>query len=507
MVDKDYDTTLVESLKNHDCYDHPVERTEVLETHISWVALTGRFAYKIKKPVNLGFLDFSTIEKRRHFCEEELRLNSRLAPDLYLGVTPVTGSPENPKMGGEGEAIEYAVKMNEFPQEAQLNRMMAKGQVTTGMIDEIARHIGRFHKSVRRAPAKSLFGTPETILRAARENFSMLKELVEESEDLERIEEIEQWSSREHKARVADFIERKKGGFIRECHGDIHLGNMALVGGEVTIFDCIEFNEYLGWIDVINDAGFLVMDLEDHKRSDLARRFLNNYLEATGDYSGLSVLRFYLSYRAMVRVKVAVIKMSEPNMGEQEKKRIQNEYRGYLALARRYMRDPKPTLIITHGVSGSGKTTYTQSIVERVGAVRIRSDVERKRLFGMNPLDKSDSQQGKNIYSKNASEKTYRRLGALAITILKAGYSVVIDASFLKRSDRKMFYELSRRVNAQFSILDFKASEQQLRSRIIAREKAANDPSEATVKIMEKQLRSDEGLTKEEMKFVTVIKR
>ncbi|VAX20381.1 hypothetical protein MNBD_NITROSPINAE02-1020 [hydrothermal vent metagenome] len=505
MVDEDYGAAIVESLKNHDCYNHPVERIEVLETHISWVLLTGRYAYKIKKPVNFGFLDFSTLEKRRRFCEEELRLNSRLAPDLYLEVTPVTGSIENPKIGGEGKAIEYAVKMKEFPQEAQLNRMMIKGLVTSGMIDEIALYISRFHQSVRAAPAKSPFGTPETILNAALGNFSLLKELVKQSEDLELIEEIEKWSAREHKARIGSFIKRKKEGFIRECHGDIYLGNMALIGGEVTIFDCIEFNEYFHWIDVINDAGFLVMDLQDHKRFDLARRFLNNYLEATGDYSSLSVLRFYLSYRAMVRVKVAVIKMNEPKMRAQAKKRIWIEYRGYLALARRYMHDPKPTLIITHGVSGSGKTTYTQSIVERVGAVRIRSDVERKRLFGLNPLDKSNSQPGENIYSKAANEKTYRRLASLAITIIKAGYSVVIDASFLKRNDRKMFYDLSKRVNVPFSILDFKVDEQQLRSRIMAREKAANDPSEATVKIMEKQLQSDEELTNEEMKFVTTI--
>lgn len=292
---------------------------------------------------------------------------------------------------------------------------------------------------------------------------------------------------------------------MRECHGDMHLGNMALIGGEVTIFDCIEFNEYFHWIDVINDAAFMVMDLKDHNRPDLAFRFLNKYLSLTGDYGGLDALPFYSAYRAMVRAKVACIQMSEPGVGEDEKVKLRERYHRHFTQAESYISSQKPGLIITHGVSGSGKTCFTQSLLERAGAVRIRSDVERKRMFGLKPLEKSGSKLDEGLYAKEANEKTYIKLLELSEIILNAGCRAIVDAAFLRRSERKMFMEMAQRLDVPSVILDFQVSENILRSRIIAREKEGRDASEANMAVLEKQLVWREPLENEEkFRAVTV---
>ena len=287
------------------------EAVEVVETHISWVLLAGDYAYKIKKAVNLGFLDFSTLEKRRFYCAEELRLNRRLAPDLYLEVVPIAGSADHPVLNGPGPAIEYAVKMRRFPQACLLDQVLLRGELTPETIDAIARRIADFHGRTAIADNESPFGTPERAHLPVAENFAQIRPRLRDNEDLIRLDELERWSEREYQARFNALAARKARGLIRECHGDLHLGNMALLDGEAVPFDCIEFSDNLRWIDVISEAAFLAMDLQDRGRPDLARRFLNAYLEQTGDYEGLEVLRYYLVYRAMVRAKVACIRAGQ----------------------------------------------------------------------------------------------------------------------------------------------------------------------------------------------------
>src|SRR6266516_4567782 len=269
------------------------EQVTVLETHISYVLLTGRYAYKLKKAVDFGFLDFTTLAARRHFCEEELRLNRRLAPALYLDVVPITGSVDAPIVGGDGIAIEYAVKMGEFPQDALASGLLTRGELVPADIDALAAMVAAFHGAIEVAAAGAGFGAPEGILQRAQDNCSALLPLLDDP------------AERAHAARRGAFLRRVEEGFVRECHGDLHLGNIARIDGELTIFDCIEFNPALRWIDVMSEVAFTVMDLEDRGRADLSHRFLNAYLERTGDYSGLAVLRFYLVYRALVRAKIA----------------------------------------------------------------------------------------------------------------------------------------------------------------------------------------------------------
>lgn len=482
---------LIQSLLHPEAYPHPVTRIELCETHISWVLLTGPFAYKIKKPVNFGFVDFSTLERRRFFCEEELRLNRRLAPQLYEAVVPITGTPEQPILDGRGEPLEFAVRMKQFSQEGLLSHLLERGELLPSHIDELARKVAEFHARIAVADSNSPFGTPERVRQPVRENFRHL--LATNDALREQIRHLDAWCAQEFARREADFARRKESGCVRECHGDMHLGNMVLLDGAVTVFDGIEFNEAFRWIDVLSEVAFTAMDLRDRGRADLSARFLNASLEHTGDYAGLSVLRYYLVYRAMVRAKVAALRLRQ-----EDQPRLREEYRGYLDLAEWYTQPPTPKLLITHGLSGSGKTTGTQALVEADGAVRLRSDVERKRLFGLDPSVHEPRRAGE-LYSAAATERTYARLAELAEAVIHAGFNVVVDATFLKRAQREQFRRLAERLRVPFQILDFPADEATLRKRLLQRKRQGGDASDATLAVLERQLRTQEPLSPDEI--------
>lgn len=474
----------------------------MLETHISWVFLAGEFAYKLKKPVDLGFVDFTTLERRRFFCEEELRLNGRLAPELYLDVLPITGSPENPRIGGAGEAIEYCVRMLQFDQKDLLSRLVVTNELQPRHIDALARKVAEFHAEIPVAKAAAWFGTPEAVAAPIRANFTHL-EGPENAAVKDGIEELRAWCEKELSDRTNDLIARKRNGFIRECHGDMHLGNMVLIEGTVTIFDCIEFNADLRWIDVASEIAFCTMDLEDRGRVDLARRFLNAYLEWSGDYASLTVFRLYVVYRALVRAKVAQLRRSQEGIDEKEKERLTRELTNYLQLAKRATRKEKPFLAITHGLSGSGKTSGSQAVVQRLGAIRLRSDIERKRLAGLSPLDDSGSGGvSSGLYTSAFNRRTFAKLADLASGLLTDGFPVVVDATFLKRSDRDEFRTLAERFDVPFVILDFPADEATCRERIRLRSRNRSDASEATEAVLDHQLGMQEPLDEGERTLV-----
>lgn len=486
------------ALTRPECYTHPARDIRILETHISWVLLTGEYAYKIKKPVNLGFVDFSTLELRRHYCEEELRLNRRLAPGLYLETVAIRGTPVAPHVGGEGPIIDYAVKMREFRQEALASQLIRHGRFGAGEVDALAVLIAEFHAAAAPAAAGERFGAPETVRQAALQNFEQIMPRTRFARDKETVELLRGWTEREFKARHDAFAERKSTGRVRECHGDLHLGNIVVSDGRVVPFDCIEFNDELRWIDVLSEVAFVVMDLHDRGRPDLGWRFLNRYLEASGDYAGLAVLRFYLVYRALVRAKVHLIRSQQPGLLASDKSRLRTAFHGYLRLASRLSSATGVGLLITHGLSGSGKTTATQSLVEQLGAVRVRSDVERKRLHGMRPLARSGSGHDAGIYTPEATTATYERLAAVAERTINAGYPAVVDAAFLRLSERKHFRELARRHAVPFVVLDFDAPEKLLRERVAQRAAAGADASEADLPVLERQIAFREPLVPEE---------
>ena len=492
---------LLTALQNPALYGHPVHKFQVIETHISWVLLTGDYAYKIKKPVDLGFLDFSTLEKRHHYCLEELRLNQRLAPYIYLEVVAFTGTEQHPTINGDDAPFEYAVKMKQFAQSAQMDRMLARGELSLHHMDQLAQLVAQFHAHIAVANENDSFGTPGVVREPVEENFSQIGTLISADTDTVLLRKLEQWCDAEFQHRQQDLVLRKRTGFIRECHGDMHLRNIAVDNTGIIIFDGIEFSDKLRWIDVMSEIAFVVMDLHDRQQTAMAARFLNHYLEITGDYAGLAVLRYYLVYRALVRAKVDCIRAHQPGFSASDQQQVLQEFNSYLELAHTYTHVPQPCLITTHGLSGSGKTYYTQALLESTDFIRLRSDIERKRLHGLSETATSDSGVNSGIYTTAASQRTYAHLLELTEKLLVHGWSVVVDATFIRVSERDAFCRLAQQQHVPFVILDFQADISTLRQRIHARNTRQNDASEATLAVLDHQLKQQQPLTKAEKTY------
>jgi len=466
----------------------------LIETHISWVLLAGRYAYKIKKAVNLGFLDFTSLQARQFYCAEEIRLNRRLAPKIYLDVIAIGGSRENPLVGAH-PVVEYAVKMRRFAISRQFDRLLARHKILPQHIDSLATTISQFHGNQPAAEASSTYGTAETVRLDAMQNFEQLGPLLDRQVDLDRLAEIHKASEREFIACRNLFEDRRAQGFVRECHGDLHLGNIVLVDQQAMPFDCIEFNSALRWIDVMSEIAFSVMDLQYHQCEALAYRFLNAYVEATGDFPGIRVLHFYMAYRAMVRAKVSAIRATQPDLSRGAAKAEWASCRAYMDFAASCFATKRSALIITHGLPGSGKTTFSQIALERLQAIRLRSDVERKRMFGLKPLADSQASIGIDLYSEEITHRTYLHMVELARMLLLAGYTVIVDAAFPKQAERELFCQLAQELRAGFVIATIQASTETLRTRIVQRHLAANDASEADIEVLEKLLITQQTLT------------
>lgn len=484
-------------LRDPSCYDHPVQQVQLVETHISWVLLTGTYAYKIKKPVDLGFLDFSTLEKRHQACTAEVRLNQRLAGDIYQGVVAITGTPEAPRIGVEGTAFEYAVQMHQFPQEFTLDRLSERGELGIEHIDTLAARVGQFHlNECEAATTDRPWGKPEAILQPVMDNFRVLQERVGDEQSKQSLKRLQHWSLAGHERLVPLMHERVRTGKIRECHGDLHLGNLAWVDGRLVIFDCIEFNPALRWIDVMSEVAFCFMDLVHRNHRELAYRFLNAWLEVTGDYAGMALLRYYAVYRAMVRAKVAILR------AEQKGATTDVEVISCLRLAEELARPADLQLWITHGYSGSGKTTASQGMLQKRGMIRVRSDVERKRLAGMDAHASSGSTLNEGLYATDVSEHTYAHLARIAESLLVAGWPVIVDATFLKRRQRDLLRATAQRCRSPFHILDMSVEKEVLRERISQRISTGGDASEADLNVLQHQIASAEPLSAEEMKEI-----
>ena len=495
--------TLINALKNPALFPHQVKYFKVIETHISWVILTGHYAYKIKKTMDLGFLDFSSLEKRRHYCLEELRLNSRLAPELYLDLVAIDGTEDHPTLDGSGMTIEYAVKMLQFEPDNTFDKLLAKKLLTGEHLKQTAKIIAAFHSKIAITESDTEFGSADTVMYPVRENFKQIMQL-DGIEKPDSLKHLESWSEQQHTELLSFFTQRKQDGFIRECHGDLHLRNIALIDDAVVPFDGIEFNPSLYWIDVISEIAFLVMDLQNRQRHDLAFQFLNEYLQHSGDYAGLKLLRFYLVYRAIVMAKVSAIRANQHSSAEKQQLDIAR-YHGYLQLAQQYTQTPTPLLIIMHGVSGSGKSWLSEKIISRYQAIRIRSDVERKRLHNLSPQQASQSDIDKDLYSQTSTGITYQRLLQLSFETLDSGYNVVVDATFLQQQHRKLFSLQARQQQIPYLIVHTHSDRQTLLQRIKNRTKQHDNVSEADQTILEYQLNQIQPLCDEELQYSVTV--
>ena len=454
----------------------------LVQTHVSWVLLDGEHAWKIKKPLSLGFLDFSTRRARERACAEELRLNRRLAPGLYLDLVPVRGSLARPRLDGEGPVIDHALRMRQFPDDALLSRRLAEGRLDGATVDRLAARLAAFHRQAPRAAVGDGYGASAQVRGATAQVLAALARLGEDP----RLASLGAWCDAEGRRLARRFDARRRAGWVREGHGDLHLDNLIDFEGEVTAFDCLEFDPALRWIDVQADIAFACMDLHAHGRPDLAWRLLDGWLQDTGDHAGMTVHRYYLVYRALVRALVLALRRSQGA-----------EAAGvdYLAAAQRLTRPGEARLLMTHGPSGSGKSRLALALLEAAGAVRVRSDVERKRLFGLRALEAT---QGPQAYSARTTRRTYARLRRLAGELLAAGYPVIVDAAFLEPSQRELLVTLARSMGRPWTLLDCHADAALLRQRVLARRQLGDDPSEAGLRVLEAQLEHGDPLRPEE---------
>jgi len=519
---------LATALTEPGCYPQPPESVEHLETHISTVLLAGDLVYKLKKPLDLGFLDFTTLERRKFYCDEEIRLNGRLAPELYLGVSAITGSPAAPRVDGQGEPLDHAVRMRRFPQSHRLDHLLARGELTRELVDQLADSIAAFHQSdLTRGPPPPPMDTVAGLQQPVLENLHHLEQLqagdnghADQQQQLDgqgdgqgdgpnhgrapadnrqRLRHLIRWM-REQTGNTGPWLaERLKQARVRECHGDLHLQNIVCLEGRPVPFDGIEFSPQLRWIDVISEVAFLTMDLDFNARPDLAARFLSRYLDATGDHGGVALLRYYQAYRALVRAKVQRIMLADTGMDAEQHRHARRAWDDYLALAGTYTAPGRPCLTITCGLSGSGKSVRALELVERDGAIRLRSDVERKRIHG---LAHTPAGMDAGIYSAEASRAVYRHLAQVADGLLCAGWPVVVDAACLNRQQRDLFRELAGRRGVPFRILYCTAPMDELRQRIAARAAAGNDPSDADAQVLEAQAERFQPPREDEQAFM-----
>lgn len=447
--------------------------------------LTGRYAYKIKKPLKLPFLNFSTLARRRHFCAEELRVNRRLAPELYLAVVPIGGSRAAPRVGRR-PAFEYAVKMRQFDSRAELDEVLARGALRPPALADFAARLAKFHRAL---PPVRVSHAAAAIRASALENVATL-ERYSRGAAREDLRTLRAWTERESARLETVFARRAQSGVHRECHGDLHLKNLLCRDGAVVAFDALEFDRKLREIDVVSEVAFLAMDLCAARRPDLAYGFLNRYFEESGDYDGIHVLRFYLVYRALVRAKVDAIKSAQTQRAGHSD--------AYLRTARTFAAPTRPLLLLTHGLSGSGKTFVTDELVARLPALRVRSDLERKRLHGLTALARTGSAVGLGLYSAAESARTYATLAAIADRLLRTGFNAIVDAAFLRRAERLAFRQVAAANGARFAIVDCAAPETELKRRIAQRAAGGRDASEATFAVLDQQLRDREPLDRAE---------
>ncbi len=498
-------TDIVSQLLLPSAYPHPVDTVALRETHISWVFLTGDWAYKVKKPRNLEFLDYSSLDARKHFCEEELVLNRRFAPKLYMEVVPIC-EQRGLHIGGSGPVVEYAVKMRQFDDDELLSNIAERDGLEPGLIRELGALLAHTHAGLDPVYPDTGAGTPLAMQDAMVQNFEQIEAYNLGVEVRAELQQVKRWATQRLAFYMPAMIRRISQGFVKDCHGDLHLGNIARIDGALCFFDCIEFSDNFRIMDSIAEAAFLVMDCQARGLEAEANQLLNDYLEYSGDYEGLALLDWYRCYYAIVRAKVNLLRIEDRQQDDLADTQAYQDFRRYLDLALSYTLESDKFLAIGYGVSGSGKSTVAMQVAQHTGAIRVRSDVERKRLFNLAPESSSYSNVEGGIYTSEAGKRTFARLQSLAGIVVQAGFPCIVDATFLRRKQRKPFRKLAEVLDVPFIVLHCKASKRKLRERITLRNSQSVDASEADVVVMEKQLAKLEGLEVGEADAVVEIK-
>jgi len=491
----------IAGLLRPEAYPHAADTVELLETHISWVLLAGDYAYKIKRPVSYSFIDLTSLDRRRFFCEEELRLNRRFAPELYLEVCRVVACAGSVTMqGGAAEAEgtrEYAVKMHRFAAAEELDRLIGAHGIEPHELESFGRALAQIHARLPVAPPESKWGRPADIQAQLIGNLLECAQAAAVFGTSQDILALQGPLQERLPASAVWMMARRANGRVRECHGDLHCRNLVRIRGRLIAFDCLEYEPAFRWIDVADEIAFLSSDLKARGQPLHAQAFRGGYLAENGDYHACRVLELYEAHRALVRAKIAAIS-AMPNEDESRRHALRREHGRLVEVAAHALVAKAPRLVLMSGLSGSGKTWLARQLAERLSAVHIRSDVERKRRAGLHELASSHARLGEGIYSGVASAEVYEGLARAAEDVLSGGISVIIDATFLRRAQRTRFVELAETSGVPLRLIECEAPEPVLRARILERSRAQRDASEADLKVLDWQLAHLEALSPEE---------
>ncbi len=486
--------SLVEAMRDPAFYPHAPDTVELIQTHISMIFIAGEFVYKVKKAVDFGFLDFTTLEKRLFFCTEELRLNRRLAPRIYLDVLPICQDDRGRiRLGEGGRIIEYALKMRKIPADRMLKRLLAEGRVEPAVMKAVAERVARFHGEAATGGEIDSIGGPDTVRKNIEENFRQTEPYVGRTIPEDRYRFLKSYALRFLRNGSSLLEKRVADGRIRDCHGDLHLEHICLAE-EIIIFDCIEFNKRFRYEDVAAEVSFLAMDLDYNGHADFGEVFVDSYIAATGDRGVLSLLNFYKCYYAYVRGKVNGFRLDDPAIPEEEKPGAATAASRYFELAYRYAcRLERPTLILTAGLMGTGKSVLARTISPLLGAEVIRMDVLRKEMLRIDPAERHPEGFGAGIYADPVSRRTYEEAFRRAGRLLSMGVSVVIDASFRKREDRLKALRTAA-AGADFFVLECVCPEETARMRLEKRSSDQAEVSDGRWEIFAEQRRSFEPI-------------
>lgn len=495
---------ILEDLSKPEAYPEPVDDIKILQTHISTVFLAGSKAYKVKKPVNFGFLDFTTLDKRRHYCQEEVKLNRRLSPTMYIDVIPITEHNGVLRFAGAGDPVEYAVLMKRLKEERLLSSLLERGAVSGEMVDRIAHRIASFHGSAATSGEITRIGGADAFRFNTEENFRQIESYVGEHLPRDALNLMIAYTRTFREVNEEYFKERDRGGWIRDGHGDLHAQHICM-NEEILIYDCIEFNRRFRYADILCDASFLAMDVQMRGYDDLAHRYTNSYLSETGQQGTQALYNYYSCYHAVVRGKVECLRSRDPDIAGKERKGAIENARGYFDLAVRYAKTPcPPTLLITCGLTGSGKSSLARGLSKLLDVTVISTDRTRKELAGIDPVSRRHVSFRKDIYSEEFTERTYREIFVRARNILAGGRSALLDGTFADPALRLKALEIARNEGARFLILYLDAETEILRSRLGNRVHRTT-VSDGREEILDDQMRYFVPPVKDQEKSVLVI--
>lgn len=465
--------------------DERPSQVEMRETHISWLFFTERHVYKVKKPVDFGFLDFSSLEDRHSFCREEVRLNRRISPDVYLGVVEIRNDDGRHRIAGaatQGELVDYAVKMRRLPEDRWLERLLERGEADERLARRIARRIAAFHADAQTTD----IGGIDTVRFNTRENFAQTRGYVGTALDAATYDVVRAYTRGFLHARRELFVRRSEGGRVRDCHGDLHAGQVCVENG-IDFIDCIEFNKRFRFSDVAADLAFLAMDLDHWNRQDLSRALVDEYVEISEDEELRQVLGFYKCYRAYTRGKVHGLRLDDPDLPEERRPEVMATAASYFELARRYAAVDGPLLVVMAGLMGTGKTSLAESLAPRLEAEVLSSDPIRKELAGIEAEERAFDDWGAGIYSEEFTQRTYDELHRRAAGHLDRGERVVLDASYRERRRRRAARELARRSDSPFLLVETVAPDRMVEQRLATRHRDGSDVSDGRLELYRQQ--------------------